>query len=214
MTFSMKHFGSLVSFGIAICSAGWLLPAGAQQALPAVPANAPYKQAAVPVEERVRDLVGRMTVEEKARQLDMYRGVSPLTGDDAQTSIDRMKAHGFDPKEAAETWGSLGVGSIHDVYATPVVNNAIQTWVIHNNRLGIPALFAEEGLHGFSKGTLFPVPIGLAATWDPKMATGTGAAIPPKRAPPAFTCSLLQCWTWRANHAGAESKKISAKTPT
>lgn len=177
MIFSMKHFGSLVSFGFAISCAGWLLPAGAQQALPAVPANAPYKQAAVPVEDRVRDLVGRMTVEEKARQLDMYRGVSPSTEDDAQKSIDTMKAHGFDPKEAEKTWGSLGVGSIHDVYATGVVNNDIQAWVIKNNRLGIPALFAEEGLHGFAKGTLFPAPIGLAATWDPKMATGTGAAI-------------------------------------
>ena len=38
----------------------------------------PYKQANLPVEERIRDLLGRMTVAEKARQLDMYAGIPDL----------------------------------------------------------------------------------------------------------------------------------------
>jgi beta-glucosidase len=151
--------------------------AGAQQPLPAVPANAPYKQVELPIEERVRDLLGRMTVEEKARQLDMYRGVSPSIGDDAQQAADAIKAHGFRPEDAEKAWGSLGVGSIHDLYGAPALNNAIQAWVIAHTRLGIPALFAEEGLHGFSTGTIFPAQINLAATWDRQLATRTGAAI-------------------------------------
>jgi beta-glucosidase len=148
----------------------------AQQNAP-VPADAPYKQTGLPVEDRVRDLLSRMTVEEKARQLDMYRGVSPSVKDDAQKAADEIKAHGFRPQDAEQAWGTLGVGSIHDLYGSPELNNAIQQWVIQHNRFGIPALFAEEGLHGFSTGTIFPAPINLAATWDRGLARQTCAAI-------------------------------------
>jgi len=65
----------------------------AQQTSGPVPADAPYKQASVPVADRLRDLLSRMTVEEKARQLDMYRGVSPSVKDDAQKAADQIKAH-------------------------------------------------------------------------------------------------------------------------
>ena len=49
--------------------------------------------------------------------------------------------------------------------------NAIQHWVIDHTRLAIPAMFHEEALHGLAaaKGTNFPVPIGLASTWDPAL---------------------------------------------
>jgi beta-glucosidase len=149
----------------------------AQQPAVAVPANAPYKQSRLPVEDRVRDLLSRMTVEEKARQLDMYRGVSASVQDDAQKAADEIKAHGFHPEEAEKVWGTLSVGSIHDLYGQPSLNNDIQTWVMKHTRLGIPALFAEEGLHGFSTGTIFPAQINLAATWNRQMAQQTGAVI-------------------------------------
>ena len=49
--------------------------------------------------------------------------------------------------------------------------NAVQKWLIENTRLGIPAMFHEEALHGLVApgGTHFPVPIGLASTWDPAL---------------------------------------------
>ena len=62
-------------------------------------------------------------------------------------------------------------------YPTSAQSNAIQRWVIAHNRLGIPALFIEEALHGFDTGTVFPAPINLAATWNPAIAQRTGAAI-------------------------------------
>ncbi|MGH9587293.1 MAG: glycoside hydrolase family 3 protein, partial [Acidobacteriaceae bacterium] len=83
----------------------------------------------------------------------------------------------FLPEKSEALWGSLGVGSIHDLNPTPEQANAIQKWVIAHNRLGIPALFIEEGLHGFDTGTVLPAPIGLAATWDPAIAKQTGAVI-------------------------------------
>jgi beta-glucosidase len=135
-----------------------------------------YKQPNAPVELRIHDLMQRMTLEEKVRQLDLYAGAPVLMSrhtDDTHAAKDAV----FLPEKAEALWGSLGVGGIHDLNPTPEESNAIQRWVIAHNRLGIPALFIEEGLHGFDTGTVFPAPLNLAATFDPKLAQQTGAAI-------------------------------------
>ena len=73
-------------------------------------------------------------------------------------------------------WGA-GCGSVHDLYPNAELSNEIQRWTIEHSRLGIPAIFIEEGLHGYSDGTVFPAPINLAATWHPGLARQTAAAI-------------------------------------
>ncbi len=159
--------------GIAVACLlfGAILPlAGAQQGQPL------YKQAGAPVEKRIDDLLKRMTLEEKARQLDLYAAAGTL--EDKHTGKDHVAEDAaFLPDKAQAMWGDIGVGGIHDVYPTSVQSNAIQSWVIAHNRLGIPALFVEEGLHGFDRGTVFPAPIGLAATWNPEIARKTSTAI-------------------------------------
>jgi beta-glucosidase len=137
---------------------------------------APYRNANAPVELRVQDLLHRMTLEEKVRQLDMYAGAKEIMNEHADDTHAGASAQ-FDPSKAQLAWGSLGVGSIHDLHPTPRQYDTIQAWVIAHNRLGIPALFIEEGLHGYDTGTVFPAPIGLAATWDPMVAEQTAAAI-------------------------------------
>lgn len=135
-----------------------------------------YRQANASIEQRVDDLLKRMTLEEKVRQLDLYSGAKEIVDkhtDDTHAATDAI----FLPEKAQVQWGNLGVGGIHDLYPTPDQANAIQTWVIGHNRLGIPAMFIEEGLHGFNTGTVFPTPLNLAVTWDPKIAQETGAAI-------------------------------------
>jgi beta-glucosidase len=139
-------------------------------------ANAPYRQASNSIEERVRDLLDRMTTEEKARQLDMYAGVPALIDKHVDNTHAAPDAQ-FQPEAATKLFGSLGVGSIHDLYPRAELANEIQRWVIERSRLGIPAIFIEEGLHGFSDGTVFPAPLNLAATWNPDLARQTGAAI-------------------------------------
>jgi beta-glucosidase len=160
-----------------------------------------YKDPALPVERRVLDLLARMTVEEKARQLDMYAALSgrvqPLAAWDAKflkenashltvsllsqpegdLDVKTNKEAVFDPQKAAKIWGSLGVGGIHGLYPTPEMANKIQRWLMENTRLGIPTLFVEEGLHGYFDGTIFPSPINLAATCSRSLARQTGAAI-------------------------------------
>lgn len=191
---------------IRLLTASALLPA--IESFPAAPApsgsSAPaargtYKDPSLPVETRVQDLLARMTVEEKARQLDMYAaltdGVQALAVWDAnflknnashlavatpsQPDLDVKtgKQAVFDPQAAAKMWGRLGVGAIHGLYPTPELANKIQQWLIENTRLGIPVLFVEEALHGYFDGTIFPSPINLAATCNRSMARQTGAAI-------------------------------------
>ncbi len=138
--------------------------------------TSPYRQSNLPIEDRVRDLIKRMTVEEKARQLDMYAGVPDLV-DDALDKTHAAPNARFQTRNAEKLFGALGVGSIHDLYPSAELSNQIQRWTIEHSRLGIPAIFIEEGLHGYSDGTVFPAPINLAATWDPHLARSTAAAI-------------------------------------
>jgi beta-glucosidase len=147
-------------------------PASSQSA----DSGAAYKRADLSIDQRVKDLLSRMTLEEKARQLDLYSGATLLVDkhyDDTHATADAV----FLPEKAQAAWGDYGVGGIHDLYPTSVQSNAIQRWVISHNRLGIPALFIEEALHGFDTGTVFPTPINLSATWNPDIAERTGAAI-------------------------------------
>ena len=151
----------------------WATTAIAQQA---AEASAPYKQSELPMKRRVDDLLQRMTLEEKVRQLDLYSGARALVDkhtDDTHAASDAV----FLPDRAESLWGNLGVGGIHDLNPTPEQANTIQKWVIAHSRLGIPALFIEEALHGFDTGTVFPAPINLSATWNPQVAQQTGAAI-------------------------------------
>ena len=145
--------------------------------LPAHAAPPLDKQRTVPVEKRVRDLVSRMTLEEKARQLDMYAGADLV---DRVNGTHAAPGTGLNPN-LEKTLGGLGVGSIHDLYPDAALYNEIQRWVIGHSRLGIPAIFIEEGLHGFSNsfqgGTVFPQSVNLASTWNPDLARQTGAII-------------------------------------
>jgi beta-glucosidase len=128
----------------------------------------PYRISSLPVEVRVKDLLSRMSLEEKVRQMDMYSGDFFKNGED------------FSAEKARQKLGSLGVGAIHDIYPkSGEMINALQRFVIGNNRWGIPALIMCEMLHGYTGegGTAFPMSIGLAATWDRAVMANVGKVI-------------------------------------
>ncbi|BDI30159.1 beta-glucosidase [Capsulimonas corticalis] len=163
-------------------SAVWLLSVAVSLCATASPAQNPaaplYKQRNAPLERRIQDLLGRMTVEEKARQLDMYPGTDIV---DKISETHALPGAHADPQKMTKALGAVGVGSIHDLYPDAALYNEIQRWVIGRSRLGIPALFIEEGLHGFANsyqdGTLYPQSINLAATWNPDLARRTAGGI-------------------------------------
>lgn len=131
-------------------------------------AKYPYQNPELPVKLRVQDLLNRMSLEEKIRQMDMYSG-------------DHFKEKGqFSKSKTKDKIGKLGVGAIHDVYPESAkMINDLQSYVIKNNRWGVPALIMCEMLHGYlgEGATAFPMSIGLGSTWDTTLMERLGQVI-------------------------------------
>ena len=113
-------------------------------------------------QSEIDDLIAQMTLTEKAGQLTQYfyfrlpeqEGVEPAL------NVDRDRQ----PLEVESALGRGGVGSLLFV-TDPAEINRLQRLAIDGNRLGIPALFGFDVIHGLR--TILPVPIALAASWDP-----------------------------------------------
>lgn len=138
-----------------------------------------YTDTALTAEQRAHELLRLMTVEEKAAQLDILRGVefASKPGELSDTTVSADS----DIKEAElkARIGDRGIGFIHDIYSEPSVFNKYQKHLIENSRLGIPAIFTGEALHGisFPGATIFPTPMCLAASFDKEAVHETGKAI-------------------------------------
>ena len=122
-----------------------------------------YKDASRPIDERVRDLLARMTIEEKFWQLYMIPGDLDDPTHDYSKGVFGLQIRTKSPtaREHAERV------------------NAIQRFFVEKTRLGIPIIPFEETLHGvhMPDATAFPQAIGLAATWDPALMGRVAAAI-------------------------------------
>ena len=138
-----------------------------------------YQNAALPIDRRAADLVGRMSLEEKAAQTCMMRGVEYATRPCEKHGCSVEPDTEFDTQRLVQEFGEDGMGFIHDMYSTPAAFNRIQRHFIEHSRWGIPAIFTGEALHGISgiRGTVFPVPLNWGATFDTELAHEIGKAI-------------------------------------
>src|SRR5262249_23536508 len=133
----------------------------------------PYKNPALPIEKRVRDLLGRMTLEEKTAQMMCIWQKKAETLLAADGNFDREKAKASFKK--GHSIGQVGrpsdAGKGKDPKENAELTNAIQKFFIEPSRLSIPVIFHEECLHGQASvgATSFPQPIGLAATFNPDL---------------------------------------------
>jgi beta-glucosidase len=150
---------------LLVCCAG--REALAQNALP-------YRDPKIPVEQRVADLLSRMTLEEKIAQLEGAWENKQFFPDPQAMFVDQKGA--FLPERAAvlikNGLGEISRPSEHRDPRTMVdFTNTVQKWMRENTRLGIPVLFHDECLHGHvaPKGTSYPQAIALASTWDPAL---------------------------------------------
>jgi beta-glucosidase len=140
-------------------------------ALMAVQAQDPvpdYKNPRLPIEQRVADLLGRMTLEEKCAQL--YPAFTHPVVDPTGQFTDETAAKAF--RQAFDVNAQMNT---HD---GAVLRNAAQRYLVEKTRLGIPTIFMGEALHGFMSygATSFPQALALASTWDPPLVTSVFTA--------------------------------------
>lgn len=125
-----------------------------------------YKDNSLSSEQRAKDLLSRMTDDEKSWQLMSVwlSDFSYMQAKDGALDMDKMQRKFGDGVNSVQpTFG--------EITSTVEERNYIQKYLLENTRLGIPALFVDEGLHGLMRpqSTVFPQVIGLASSWNPEL---------------------------------------------
>jgi beta-glucosidase len=148
----------------------------------------PYRNPALPVNERVADLLSRMTVEEKTGQLLQPEGgwqSYTRNGDDISITPEWEKKiveqgigalYGL---HRADPWTQVTLEKgLHPRHSAKASNLA-QRLAVEKTRLGIPMLLSEEAPHGHQAigATIFPCGISLGQSWDPALIRKVGAII-------------------------------------
>lgn len=117
-----------------------------------------YKDANAPIEERINDLISRMTLEEKMMQLNEYTvGLN------------------FNPNNMADPVAEVSplLGSVIYSSGNAKLRNLIQHKVMRESRLGIPMLFGWDVIHGFR--TIYPIGLAQGCSFNPELVRNTAA---------------------------------------
>lgn len=144
MNISQKHIPSLVSAIIIVLAI--TLPAAGQQVLETA--------SGVEIEAKVDSLLDIMTLEEKIGQLTLFTSDLTTTGPTIRDDYKKLINEGK-------------TGAIFNAFGTEYTRQ-LQDMAVKNSRLSIPLLFGYDVIHGFR--TIFPIPLGEAASWDPELA--------------------------------------------
>ncbi|HRX11694.1 MAG TPA: glycoside hydrolase family 3 N-terminal domain-containing protein, partial [Draconibacterium sp.] len=138
----------------------------------------PYKDSKLPVDERVKDLLSRMTPEEKFWQMFMIPGDLGKDKEKYKTGIFGFQVGTVGQNaEAAGQMLNYAAGASAKETAEKV--NQMQRFFIEESRLGIPIIPFDEALHGLVRrgATAFPQSIALAATWNTELMHQVSKAI-------------------------------------
>ena len=140
-----------------------------------------YRNRNLQIDERVQDLLSRMTLKEKAGQLrqrmfgwNAYRKVANGFEISEEFKMEVAAGDGLGALYGlfrADPWSAVTFESGIPLEECAKVANLLQQYVISNTRLGIPLLLSEECPHGHQAldGTLFPVNLGVGSTWNPEL---------------------------------------------
>lgn len=165
--FRRNYYGSLAILLVLLVA-----PASAQRRTATaakVPPSNP-QLASPEIEHRVNELLAKMTLEEKVGQLVQYNTVGTTSatvaaGQQADLAANPEAGYRLDAMQLAQT-GRLG--SMLNVTGGARIS-AYQHAAVDKSRLHIPLLFGADVIHGYR--TIYPVPLGLAASFDPEMVT-------------------------------------------
>lgn len=131
-----------------------------------MPEDSIYMDSARGVDERVADLMSRMTLDEKIAQLGSFWVYEILNG----TDFDESKARNILANGIGQVTRLGGASNVKPKQAAELANT-IQRWLLENTRLRIPAVIHEECCSGYMAygATVFPQAIGIASTWEPEL---------------------------------------------
>lgn len=121
-----------------------------------------YKNPKAPVEERVEDLLSRMTLEEKCAQV-QNRFINSI-------------------EDIEPTFEGKGFGTVYNLYEDvadyKIIMDSVQRYMVNSTRLGIPAIITEEGIQGIivDSCTIFPHAIAQGSTFNPELVARMASA--------------------------------------
>ena len=182
-------FAGLVAIGLVMA----LSASAAARSATSATGRPAYLNASLPVQARVADLLGRMTLPEKIGQMVQIEQSQVTDTTNACTSqggfnlpnpsceqkifvddhVGSILAGGSDVP--IDTTGKGGPGNTGLDWATEY--NTMQQYAMQHSRLHIPVIFGVDAVHGFGhpwQAPLFPQSIGMGATWDPSAAQAGG----------------------------------------
>src|SRR5437764_8471454 len=180
----------LLAVGVAVAA----LAVAPLSVTAAAPAGGPprYLDPQAPIQERVGDLLHRMTLAEKVGQMDqivigkLRDTNSPANGDcnNAGGNNDPLQTSCLQRTLIDYNTGSILSGGTDNPaddtgHGWAEQYNTIQHYAIEHSRLHIPVIYGVDAVHGFGhpfEATLFPQSIGMGATWDTDLAQAAGAA--------------------------------------
>ena len=134
----------------------------------------PFEDPSTPLDRRIDDLLGQMTMDEKTCQLATLYGYGRVLEDPLPTAEwkNRIWKDGIANIDEMHNGVGRHKSATNPHLATPAKSvealNTVQRWFIEETRLGIPVEFSNEGIRGacYVRSTNFPAMIGLGATWD------------------------------------------------
>ena len=183
----MRGFGCAIAMIFHAIMKKFILSLFAVAALAANAATPLYKQANAPIEDRVSDLLGRMTIDEKIAQLRCPLGWEMYTKTDKGVVASEKYKQQMDQAPIGSYWAvlradpwtqkTLETGLNPELSAKAL--NELQRYAVEHTRLGIPVLFAEECPHGHMAigTTVFPTSLTQASTWNEDLIYRMGEAI-------------------------------------
>jgi beta-glucosidase len=148
--------------------------------LPLYPDVPVYKDPQAPVDQRVSDLLGRMTTKEKIGQMIQFfgwkswtrQGNTVVVSDELKRNLEKYQVGAFYGTLRVDPWTEVTLETGFTPEEAAKTSNMIQKYNMDHSSLGIPLLMGEDVTHGMMSlgATVFPTSLAVAATWNPDLA--------------------------------------------
>ncbi|WP_316837170.1 glycoside hydrolase family 3 N-terminal domain-containing protein [Pedobacter nutrimenti] len=144
-----------------------------------------FEDPSKPVEERINDLLGQMTLDEKTCQTATLYGYGRVLKDEMPTAEWKTKIWKDGIANIDEELNSLPYNKkAVSQYSFPFSKhagaiNTVQKWFVEETRLGIPVDFTNEAIHGLchDRATPLPAPVNIGCTWNKDLVYRAGSTV-------------------------------------